>query len=190
MEPGKIILMGLTPKNRKFLIRYPLKSDVNAIWRYINALSAEKTYIRFQGEDISLENEEKLLNLQLEKIEKNVAVQLLVFTDDELIGSADVEMLNRTDRHVGELGISIAKEFRGEGIGSILMRLIMKEAVKNLPALEIMTLCVFSTNLIAISLYEKLGFMTYGILPHGVKLRDSYVDLVLMYKPFKQEHPQ
>lgn len=187
MEPGKIVFIGKSKKDKTVVIRYPAKSDVEVMCRYINALSAEKTYIRFQGESISLEEEEKFLFFQLQKISKHVAIQLLLFANDELIGTADIEMLNRTDRHVGELGISIAKQFRGEGLGLLLMQVIIEEAIKNLPDLEIITLCVFSNNLIGITLYEKLGFIKYGILPKGVKLLDGYVDLLLMYKPVQKD---
>jgi len=59
MKPGTIVFRGQTKKEREIIIRYPLKSDVSALRNYINTLSREKTFIRFQGEQVSLADEKK-----------------------------------------------------------------------------------------------------------------------------------
>jgi ribosomal protein S18 acetylase RimI-like enzyme len=187
MASEQIIFTGKTKKHRELLVRYPMKSDVEAMWRYINTLSREKTYIRFQGEEISLEDEKHYLDGQLEKISKHESVELLGFVKGELIGIAGVDMKDRIERHVGVLGISVAKGFRGEGIGSFLMALVIDEAIKRLSKLEIFSLCVFSNNLEAIRLYEQFGFFEYGKLPQGFKLDSGYVDRILMYKPVTKD---
>lgn len=94
-------------------------------------------------------------------------------------------MGEKIDKHNGIFGISIAKDFRKEGIGSLLMKLVMEEAVKQMCQLEIITLGVFGNNSIAQKMYEKFGFHEYGNLPNGVKLPDGYVDHVYMYKKIK-----
>ena len=80
------------------------------------------------------------------------------------------------------MGISLAKDFRGEGIGALLLKLIIDEAIKNLTGLEIISLSVFANNVAGIAMYRKFGFIEYGSLPKGVKLDDTYVDRLLMYK--------
>jgi RimJ/RimL family protein N-acetyltransferase len=43
---------------------------------------------------------------------------------------------------------------------------------------------VVSTNLTAIHLYEKLGFIRLGVIPEGFLLGDgSYTDIILYYYP-------
>ena len=81
-----IVYAGKTSKEREIIIRYPTLSDAPEMWRYINELSQEKTFVRFQGEEISLEYETKFLNGELEKIKNKRAVQLLVFSYNTLIG--------------------------------------------------------------------------------------------------------
>lgn len=174
-----------TINGHEIAIRYPSHLDLEAMWQYINALSQERTYIHFQGEDIPLEMEKKYLDTQLEKIAKHETVMLLAFSGNDLIGLAEVEMKDRAERHIGVLGVSIAKPFRGEGLGSLLMELIINEAVSKLPFLEILTLCVFSSNATGKALYKKFGFAEYGCLPQGLKLESEYVDHVLMYKSVK-----
>ncbi|MDO8429284.1 MAG: GNAT family protein [Candidatus Daviesbacteria bacterium] len=167
---------------RKLIIRYLTKDDAEAMWEYINVLSKEQTFITFQGEQISLEDETKYLIGQLENIKNQKSVQLLVFIEKKMVGVSGIEMKAKIEGHVGKFGISIAKEFRGQGIGKMLMEAVLNEAKANLPALKIVELDVFANNPLAIQLYEKLGFQKFGELPEGVLHRGEYVGHIYMYK--------
>lgn len=171
-----------TSKGKNIIIRYPQMGDMEAMWRYINILSKEKTFLRFQGEEITLEEEKQFLTSQLEKIAKKQAILLLAFHDDKLVGVAGIDMQDKVESHTGLFGISVLKEYRGEGIGSLLTKYCLDEAKKNIPELEIITLCVFSTNQAGLEMYKKEGFIEYGRLPKGIKLDDKYVDHIQMYK--------
>lgn len=127
---GKIIFKGNSKGGKDIMIRYPIKKDAQLMWEYINTISKERTFISYQGEEISFEEEKKFLNLQLDKINKNLAVLLLVICDEKVVGISGIEMKSRIERHIGVFGISIAKEFRGEGIGSSLMQHVLDEAEK------------------------------------------------------------
>lgn len=178
----KIVYQGKTKIGKEIIVRYPQLGDEKEMWRYINELSKEKTFVRFQGEEITLEEEIKYLKNQLELIEKKQSVKLLAFSNNILIGITEINMRDKTEKHVGILGISIAKDFRGEGLGKILMELVLKEAKKELPDLKIVTLEVYSTNDIAKNLYQQCGFIKYGILPNGITRGGNYEDAILMYK--------
>lgn len=184
-ETRKIIFEGISKKNKHMTIRYPEITDAKSMWSYINTLSKEKTFIRFQGEVISFEDEQEYLDAQLKKISQRTAIHLLTFYQDELIGISGIEMLDKTERHVGLFGLSVHKNFREEGIGSLLMQLTIDEAVKNISLLEMVTLCVFSNHIIGLKMYKKHGFIEYGKLPNGIKLENKYVDQILMYKAVK-----
>ena len=163
----KIVFEGLSKKGNKIIIGYPTKDDAQACCDYINSLSKEKTFIRFQGEQVSLESESKYLNTQLEKIAKKQGVTLLAFCNNKLIGNSGIDMKDKTESHEGVFGISIAKEYRGEGIGKKFMQLVLEEAEKNIPQLRVITLGVFGDNRLAKSIYEKFGFKDTGILDDG-----------------------
>lgn len=179
---GKVVFKGRSKKGTHIIIRYPTKDDTKLMCDYINVLSKERTFIRFQGEEVALERETKFLNSQLERIVKNESVQLHVLSNNKIIGISEIDMKDKVEKHVGVFGVSIAKEYRNEGIGSMLMRFVIDEAIKNIPQLKIITLRVFSNNPLAKSMYKKFGFVKYGDLPNGVKLGDRYVDLIYMYK--------
>ncbi len=53
-------LQGILWQENDYLIRYPNHNDIFQLLQYINDLSAEKTFIRFQGEQLSLEEEKKV----------------------------------------------------------------------------------------------------------------------------------
>jgi RimJ/RimL family protein N-acetyltransferase len=181
----KIVFEGLSKKGNKIIIGYLTKDDARVCCDYINALSKEKTFIRFQGEQTSLEEEIKYVNIQLEKIAKSQAVTLLAFCDNKLIGHSSIDMKDRTESHEGLFGISIAKEYRGEGIGKKFMEMVLKEAEKYIPQLRVITLGVFGDNPLAKNMYEKFGFKEYGRLPNGSLHKEKYIDHIYMYKNVK-----
>jgi ribosomal protein S18 acetylase RimI-like enzyme len=181
----KIVYQGKTKTGKEILIRYPDIGDELKLWEYVNKLSKEKTFIRLQGEEISREDEVKYLDSQLLKITNHQCVHLLVFCGDELISASDIHMLDKTEKHIGIFGIAILNGFRGEGLGKLLMELIIKEAAKEIPDLKIVTLEVYSTNSIAQGLYQKMGFVPYGKLPNGVMRSGAFEDRLMMYKDIK-----
>lgn len=182
MLKQKIVFQGKTEKGLEIKIRYPQKNDAGILCEFINILSKEKTFIRFQGEEITLKEEKQYLNSQLEKIVKKKAVQLLVFCEEKLAGVSDIGLLEKAESHVGVFGIVIAKEYRHAGVGKALLKTILKEAANNIDGLKIITLGVFGNNVIAKNMYLKFGFKEYGSLPGGVKHRDQYIDHILLYK--------
>jgi RimJ/RimL family protein N-acetyltransferase len=164
------------------LIRYPESGDTKIMCDYINEISQEKTYITWQGEEISLEHEDKYLKKQIERIKKNETVQLLLFVDGELSGISAIDLGNRVKSHIGVFGITITQKYRGKGFGKLLMKLILEQASKNLPKLKLVTLEVFAENKKAIYMYEKFGFVEYGKLPGGNLYKGKMVDDIQMYK--------
>lgn len=187
MKSGTVVYQGVSKAGKSILIRYVMLEDVQIMLDFINTLSKEQTYISFQGEQMLLEEEEKYVNDIVPKIENNEAIHLLAFSDDKLIGGSDIHRSNKKfDRHVGIFGITIAKDFRGEGIGSMLMSAVMKEAMQNIPSLSLISLALFGNNETARSMYEKFGFVEYGRLPKGIVHKGEYVDHVYMYKDLER----
>lgn len=163
------------------VIRLPQEGDAKAMCDYMNEISNEKTYITWQGEQMTLEQEEKYLNSQLEKIEKGETLKLLLFVENELAGISDMIMNRMVKSHIGSFGISISAKYRGKGLGKLLMKCVLDES-KNLPGLKIANLEVFAKNENAIKMYKEFGFIEYGRLPGGNQYKGRLIDDVLMYK--------
>jgi len=182
MTPDKIVFQGKTKTGKDLTIRYLKLDDVQIVTDFINKASQEKTYITFQGEILSFEDEIKYVQSKIEAINKKESVVLLAFIENKLVGSSDINLEPKIKSHQGLFGIIIDHDYRGEGIGKILMSTVIKEAVENINGLKLITLEVFGNNSIAQSLYKKMGFVEFGNLPQGLKHQDKFVDQILMYK--------
>ncbi|MBI2600157.1 GNAT family N-acetyltransferase [Candidatus Daviesbacteria bacterium] len=182
---AKIIDAFQLKDGRKITFRYPLSGDIFLMTKYINALSKEKTFIRFQGEVIPLEEERKYLEKQLERISKKQTVQLVAICNQQIVGISAIDLRDRVEQHIGIFGITLAKGFRGQGLGHKLMQAVIKEGIKKLPQLKLVTLEVYDINNIARSLYKSMGFKEYGCLPKGLKYKGKYFDRILMFRKVK-----
>ena len=93
----------------------------------------------------------------------------------ELVGIVDLHLGKEAVAHVGRLGLTVKKEYRGRGIGRALVEKMIAEARKN-KQIKIIKLGVFAENLVAINLYQSLGFKQFGKLPNGIKHQGKYSD--------------
>lgn len=177
---SKVIFKGQTADGIPYIIRYPKRTDLQELWRYINELSKEQTFISFQGEEITLKDERSFLNDALKKIRERKGLMLIAESESKIIGVSDVRMGVRISSHIGTFGISIAKDFRGKGIGKKLIKTIIAES-KKLAGIKIIELECFASNTAACELYKSCGFKEYGRLPKGLSHKGSYVDDILMY---------
>lgn len=110
-------------------------------------------------------------------------ILLLAEHDGTLLGNIDFHIGNRRRwAHVGEFGLSVLKEWRGRGIGSLLLKAMIAWAEQN-QAIEKINLHVLSSNDHAIKLYRNFGFIEEGRKLREIKYANgTYVDDVLMAK--------
>jgi len=177
-----IVFEGKTKNNKPLLIRYPTLDDAQIMTNYMNEISKEKTYISWQGEVLTLEEEQKNLEEFIENIHNKKIIFLLAFMDGALIGISNITQMKRVCSHIGEMGISIAKEYRGEGIGNIFITSLLAETKKHISQITMIILYVFALNEPAINLYKKFGFEQHGILHGGVQYKGELIDLLYMHK--------
>lgn len=162
-------------------IRPPTLQDTPSMLEFINQLSVEDIFLNANPKNLyTLEQEEKYVAECIFKIKHNSQVHLLAFHDQKLVGSVTITKQPARKDHVGILGITIAKLYRGDGIGEKLAKLAIEKAASI--NLSLITLSAFVQNHKAISLYKKIGFVEYGRLPNGFSYQDNYADEILMYK--------
>lgn len=167
---------------RRVLLRAPKAGDAPALLAFINAVSRERIYLSYQGEQLSLADEEMWLRGRLAGIAAGREVFFLLEDGRRVVGTASIQARGLAERHVADLGISLASGYRGVGLGSALLGAIVDEARRRIAGLQIITLAVFAGNEPAIRLYERHGFVRYGLLPGGFRHRGQMVDALLMYR--------
>lgn len=177
-----IIFSGQTKEGKAYVIRHLEVGDTEAMMHYINKLSLEQTYILRQGEQCTYEEEKKFVDSQIEKIKNKKAIHLVVESDSIIVGAVQINLKEQVAKHVGHLGISLAKEYRDQGLGAKLLGLTIERSKTELPSMKIIDLTIFAINDRAKHLYEKYGFKEFGRLPKGVLYKDKYVDHIYMYR--------
>lgn len=182
---NNIIYTTTTKTGKTVSFRYPIMNDVEILKNYINKISTEQSFLILQGFQNTIETETKWLKDKLDKIKNNKCVYICGFYKNDLVACSEITLGSDAKAHIGNFGISVALEFRGQGLGQKIMELTIEESIKKLSGLKIIDLEVFGQNIIAQNLYKKLGFVKYGVLPKALKRKGEYDDAVLMYKKVK-----
>lgn len=165
---------------KEYILRSPQIRDAEKVIEYLK-MSAEQTEygISYPEEmDFSIKDEEQFI-AQYENDRNSIMIS--VFEGDTLVGNANLTSVldKKKTKHRASFGIAILKTAWGQGLGyKILSELIRfaKDA-----GYEQIELEVVSSNIPAINLYKKLGFIIYGERPRSFKLKSGkYSDQLLM----------
>lgn len=171
----------MSRKGNSVAFRYVKPSDLDAMLTYANELIVEDTFVELSGTPLTREAEAEVLKKILEQMEKAEKVHIVVEVNGAYAGNAEVRRGKRRKYHVGELGISLAKQYRDEGIGTELFKTLIAEARQL--GLRLLTLNCFEGNDRALHVYKKLGFVRAGIIPNAIKYKEGYVGELIMYLP-------
>ena len=82
---------------------------------------------------------------------------LVAVAGGEIVGSVHIGL---TRHGFGEIGMAVAREWRGRGVGSALLAASIELARER--GLHKLSLGVFAQNAAAIALYRKFGFLEEG----------------------------
>ena len=121
----------------------------------------------------------------LERVESNLdsenSATLGAFIDNELVGVMTIaeEGAPKLRHRVNLFAVYVTPKVRGKRVGTALLQEVVKYT-KQMPLVEKINLTVVSTNKAAIKLYEKVGFKSFGLEHHAMKMNDTYVDEIYM----------
>ncbi len=105
---------------------------------------------------------------------------LLAEVEGQLAGILTLEGAKRRNvRHTATLGITVAKEWRGQGVG----RRLIEHAIDWARRSHVITrieLHVFARNTGAIHLYESCGFVLEGVRRQAIHRDGEYIDDLVM----------
>jgi RimJ/RimL family protein N-acetyltransferase len=103
------------------------------------------------------------------------------FDNETLIGICGYIQERRTKtKHIGEISqMYISPAYSGKGIATELLKLVTNKAFANSETEQII-LAVTKSNMAAIKLYQKSGFVQYGVLENYMKHNNEYQSQVFM----------
>ena len=149
--------------------------DAEAVLAYLEGTTAETPYLlREPGESsFSLGQEQQFLQGRLDSPRD---LMLLGFYKGELAGSCALASVGPFQRvaHRCEVSIALYQKFCGKGIGTAMMTALLAQA--KAAGYEQAELTVMAENRPAVALYERLGFVRCGTLPHNMKYADGHYD--------------
>lgn len=158
----------------KYIIREARKEDAEKVLEYTKIVGGQTNNLTFgsEGLNLTVDEEENILE-NIYNSDKSIF--LLTCLNDEIIGLGNISAKTRNRmNHKAVLGISIKKEFWGQGIAQELMAKLIE--FSNESGLEIIELTVRSDNERAINLYKKFDFIKTGIIPQDMKIDGEYFD--------------
>ena len=179
MEFGKVIHTFKSSKGNTIEFRYPSQDEFAPLYKFACDLSIEDTFIELSGPPPSKDEERKWYGDMLTSVAGGTAIYVHAYVNNVFIGNGRVMKGKFRHSHVGHLGISLIPEYRDEGIGSELMKVLIQEARTS--GLVLLELSCYENNPRALHVYEKLGFQRIGVLPNGVAWKGGYVGEVKMY---------
>ena len=165
-----------TRDGRAVTIRSAQLDDAQACIDYVHALVPESDYLGLMPGDFKNTLEEEQAWIQ-KHLDNPASFALLATHDDQIIGMLDLRRPDRVrTRHACSFGVSLRAAWRGQGLGTAMMKTMLDWARKS-SHIDVIWLGVYATHTRAIALYERLGFQHYGVHPRCFKLDDgSYVD--------------
>jgi len=112
---------------------------------------------------------------------------LFLFEGVQAIGLAGYDINhNSKNAHVASIfGVYIMSDYRGKGLGKMLVSAVIDDIVKHHPQIIKLKLAVSSSQTAAFHIYESLGFNNIGTLKMEIKHGEEYFDEILLEKFIK-----
>lgn len=152
--------------------------DIQAFLNYVNELIDEDTFISL-NKHLTYEEEKNFVESNLKSQKEGKSINLVSEYGGKVISVCSIRSLANKEDYNAELGISILKEYRGQGLGGRLMQELIDYAKQHIKPGRIF-LRVYSTNECGLHLYEKVGFKKIAVLPKWIKHRGELVDTIYM----------
>lgn len=163
----------------KIVIRKANQSDSKALIKYLNIIGGESDFLTFGLDEfgITIEQEEEFIKNTLKK---DNSLFIIVEVNGKVIGNLNFSGGPRQrNAHVGEFGVSVLKEYWGNGIGEELIRYLVNWS-KSSGIIRKINLRVRTDNKAGINLYKKIGFSEEGVLKRDYLINGKFYDSLSM----------
>jgi L-amino acid N-acyltransferase YncA len=172
----------VTLKDGTYILLRPLNCDdeKHLLEFYLAVSEDDIRYIRHDIKNLAL------IHSWCEKLDYGKVLPILAFAKDRVVGSASLHFFEGPKRHISEVRLFLAKDFRKRGLGMKMIKALVELARKQ-------GVCILLAEVIAeqtkvVKAFETLGFKSratlddYFLFPDG----DSR-DVVLMTMPLRSK---
>jgi len=181
LKEGEVVKEFETKEGERVILRTPKLEDSDQLLEFVNTLIRDEESFLTYTEVKTEEENEKWLTNTLNRIKRGETVYIVTEIEGKIIGNFEIKIPKpeRTS-HVGEMSIFLLKDYRGLGIGSVMMETLIDLA--KFMELKLIRLEIFENNKIAMNFYKKFGFKEVGTIPKGISFKEGYIDNIIMVK--------
>lgn len=156
------------------LIRPMNENDEKRLLEFYSAVSDEDLrYFRHYIKDPGV------IHDWSEHLDYNKVLPMLAFIKDHVVGSASLHFFEGPKRHIGEVRLFLAKDFRKRGLGMKMIKALIEIARKH--GLGILQAEVIAEQTKVVKAFESLGFKSQAVLDDYFLFPDGDTrDVVLM----------
>ena len=157
------------------VIRSARPRDARSFLEMLKSVAAERRFIR--TEDVRRSPRSHRRRFRRSWTDRRA--DIVAVADGRVVGHLTISREDRpVIRHVATLGMAVAADWRGRGVGSALLAEALRWAEEF--GVEKVELSVFPHNEPAIALYRKFGFKEEGRLERHSRKSYGYEDEILM----------
>lgn len=121
-----------------------------------------------------------------ERLDYTQVLPLLAFSKERIVGSSTLHFFQGPKRHVAEVRLFLAKDFRKRGLGMKMIRSLIEIARKQ--GLHILTAEIIAESTKVVKAFEQLGFSATATLDDYFMFPDGdCCDVVLMTLSLRQK---
>lgn len=162
--------------SKKIYIRSAVIDDANTLLKEERAIAEMPGYFCSSPSELSLVS---IINA-ISAFKDGNGIFLVAECSGELVGHAFLDIPHiKSLQHVAELNMAVHLGWQNQGIGKLLLERIIDWA-KDSKSIRKIQLNVRATNSPALHLYKKMGFEEEGRLKNRVRVKDEYVDDIVM----------
>lgn len=154
--------------------------DALSMLDFLDQISKESDNLTFGPGELmpTLEKERSIIKSM---IDSPSSLSIVAIEKNRVIGNLGFNGGVRSRvKHCGEFGVSVLRDYWGNGIGSSLIQYMLDWAASG-PVTKI-NLRVKDDNTKAITLYERFGFEKEGVLRRDFRINGIYYDSIMMGK--------
>lgn len=161
-------------------IRESRPEDAEELLAVTKKIGSETEFLVMDESGMSLTPEQLAVQLAAFQESPN-NLSLVALVDGQIVGLGSIlAESNRRVSHIGELGISILKEYWGMGLGSVMMEEMLAWAEET-EILRRIELTVQVRNQRAVALYKRFGFTIEATISRGARSDEGeFLDTYLM----------
>lgn len=185
LKAGHVYKRFTLASGEKVTLRVLRWEDLDGLLSFINSLVKEKQgdsrsglYTGFDRK-VTREEEVEWLAQTLVEIERGDVINAVAEIGGKVIANGEVDRGRYKDtRRHGHVGLTMLREYRGQGIGSKMIETLVRES-RGI-GLRSLNAEFLADNETARRAYEKAGFKQTGIIPRKVFRKGRYFDGLIM----------